>query len=621
MLRAVQSAVTELLDDEVDDENDEMTTEDEDGDVPHRENAESSASAPAPTGDVEDDRKEEEDEEESDDDDDASQRTETLHAEQTKKERSDTPSEIQVKNEDMSKISQSESLAYRLEHRIKSIDSVLARTGNARPPGWSEAGGGEEVAMICTVVDHFVHSVGGSSSSDRKTNSSSEVRDMLERFAVDLRLERDSRKRQIDSLSAQLVRTDAANRELSKSKGILEDAVRSLERDKRETAKEMSHSTRATSRVEQQLRVALREAQEREASMNEMRERMRSMQDELAEARDDDETIEMLKGQLEEAEDRTTELLDQAERAHASAEAQKKRIAEVEGTVAALRADVRLKDEDLSRTRESMQKLESVLRQFEKKRRRSESVSRESLKAAEERASRAESRVSEAVASALEAERNIFRTETKSIERERDAAVREARALRGSLDAAMRQLKSMNEENLVDKRLVAKLMMTYFERGCTDEILEIMSRIIGFADKDRERLRTLARKATGGIVTSLFSTISASATSTVSPLERDRLRAASSASDGGNFIDLWAEFLIREADASSSSSTSTSSASSSSTENATKKSANVVSSNIALTRASVLSSDGTGQDLGLVVRGGPGGVTGVSLGDETVSGR
>lgn len=281
---------------------------------------------------------------------------------------------------------------------------------------------------------------------------------------------------------------------------------------------------------------------EMRALSNECEDLARRVQDaeqELQEAKLEDEkrrnTIENLKNELR-ASESTKEDHD----------CSKKRVLETEAQIKSLRVDLSLKDEDLARAKTSLKNLEVVLRQFQTKRRRSESSTAKALKTARERAEEAEKRLEDEICKAKRSARDSVKTEISSLTQRADAAERQASVLRKSLTSAMKQVRAMSEDNLVDKRLIAKLLTTYFERGCKFEIMEILCQMVGFDEEECDRIKRLSFQATTGFVPSLFSRFAVSnATETpLKPTSTLKNRRTSS----NNFIDMWADFMIKESE-------------------------------------------------------------------------
>ena len=57
--------------------------------------------------------------------------------------------------------------------------------------------------------------------------------------------------------------------------------------------------------------------------------------------------------------------------------------------------------------------------------------------------------------------------------------------LRRALAESMKRVKVMATEETVDRRIVVKLLTTYFERGHSPEVLQLMARMLGFSGTPR----------------------------------------------------------------------------------------------------------------------------------------
>ncbi|KAJ6800991.1 golgin candidate 4-like [Iris pallida] len=74
--------------------------------------------------------------------------------------------------------------------------------------------------------------------------------------------------------------------------------------------------------------------------------------------------------------------------------------------------------------------------------------------------------------------------------------------LRRTLEQSMTTLNrmSLDSDNHVDRRIVIKLLVTYFQRNHSKEVLDLMVRMLGFSEEDRQRIGS-AQGATGkGVV-------------------------------------------------------------------------------------------------------------------------
>lgn len=47
---------------------------------------------------------------------------------------------------------------------------------------------------------------------------------------------------------------------------------------------------------------------------------------------------------------------------------------------------------------------------------------------------------------------------------------------------------SVESDMMVDRRVVVKLLVTFFEKGQTGEIMNLMARMLGFSEEDRRKV-------------------------------------------------------------------------------------------------------------------------------------
>ena len=70
--------------------------------------------------------------------------------------------------------------------------------------------------------------------------------------------------------------------------------------------------------------------------------------------------------------------------------------------------------------------------------------------------------------------------------------------LRSALQECLEQIKGGqnkdDDDYQVDRRIVVKLLTTYFERGCVPEVLEVMGGILGFTKEEKNKIHQLAKK-------------------------------------------------------------------------------------------------------------------------------
>ncbi|KAK6153220.1 hypothetical protein DH2020_012859 [Rehmannia glutinosa] len=74
--------------------------------------------------------------------------------------------------------------------------------------------------------------------------------------------------------------------------------------------------------------------------------------------------------------------------------------------------------------------------------------------------------------------------------------------LRRALEQSMTRLNRMSVDSdfLVDRRIVIKLLVTYFQRNHSKEVLDLMVRMLGFSDEDKQRIGVAQQGAGKGVV-------------------------------------------------------------------------------------------------------------------------
>ncbi|KAK4418577.1 Golgin candidate 3 [Sesamum alatum] len=118
--------------------------------------------------------------------------------------------------------------------------------------------------------------------------------------------------------------------------------------------------------------------------------------------------------------------------------------------------------------------------------------------------------------------------------------------LRRALEQSMTRLNRMSVDSdfLVDRRIVIKLLVTYFQRNHSKEVLDLMVRMLGFSDEDKQRIGAAQQGAGKGVVRGVLGL--------PGRLVGGILRSGSAeahttmASDNQSFADLWVDFLLNE---------------------------------------------------------------------------
>ncbi|KAL3517227.1 hypothetical protein ACH5RR_024129 [Cinchona calisaya] len=118
--------------------------------------------------------------------------------------------------------------------------------------------------------------------------------------------------------------------------------------------------------------------------------------------------------------------------------------------------------------------------------------------------------------------------------------------LRRAVEQSMTRLNRMSVDSdfLVDRRIVIKLLVTYFQRNHSKEVLDLMVRMLGFSDEDKQRIGIAQHGAGKGVVRGvlgfpgrLVGGILGGSSSEASSNTR---------SDDHSFADLWVDFLLKE---------------------------------------------------------------------------
>ncbi|XP_022865802.1 golgin candidate 4-like isoform X2 [Olea europaea var. sylvestris] len=118
--------------------------------------------------------------------------------------------------------------------------------------------------------------------------------------------------------------------------------------------------------------------------------------------------------------------------------------------------------------------------------------------------------------------------------------------LRRALEQSMTRLNRMSVDSdfLVDRRIVIKLLVTYFQRNHSKEVLDLIVRMLGFSDEDKQRIGIAQQGAGKGVVRGVLGLPgrlvggimgggSAEAPTTM-------------ASEDQSFANLWVDFLLKE---------------------------------------------------------------------------
>ncbi|KAA8520693.1 hypothetical protein F0562_015035 [Nyssa sinensis] len=118
--------------------------------------------------------------------------------------------------------------------------------------------------------------------------------------------------------------------------------------------------------------------------------------------------------------------------------------------------------------------------------------------------------------------------------------------LRRALEQSMTRLNrmSMDSDYFVDRRIVIKLLVTYFQRNHSKEVLDLMVRMLGFSDEDKQRIGGAQQGAGKGVVRGVLGLPGRLVGGILGGGSAEV--PANVASENQSFADLWVDFLLKE---------------------------------------------------------------------------
>ncbi|KAI5598756.1 hypothetical protein BDE02_02G152800 [Populus trichocarpa] len=117
--------------------------------------------------------------------------------------------------------------------------------------------------------------------------------------------------------------------------------------------------------------------------------------------------------------------------------------------------------------------------------------------------------------------------------------------LRRAVEQSMTRLNrmSMDSDFLVDRRIVIKLLVTFFQRNHSKEVLDLMVRMLGFSDEDKQRIGA-AQQGGKGVVRGVLGLPGRLVGGILGGNAADG--QTNLASDNQSFADMWVDFLLKE---------------------------------------------------------------------------
>ncbi|KAJ3709364.1 hypothetical protein LUZ61_013069 [Rhynchospora tenuis] len=104
---------------------------------------------------------------------------------------------------------------------------------------------------------------------------------------------------------------------------------------------------------------------------------------------------------------------------------------------------------------------------------------------------------------------------------------------------------SLDSDNQVDRRIVIKLLVTYFQRNHSKEVLDLMVRMLGFSEEDKQRIGVAQTTAGKGVVRGVLG-LPGKLVGGI--LGGSHPSTHPSPSNQESFADLWVDFLLKEAE-------------------------------------------------------------------------
>uniref|UniRef100_A0A0D9X7I2 GRIP domain-containing protein n=1 Tax=Leersia perrieri TaxID=77586 RepID=A0A0D9X7I2_9ORYZ len=151
-------------------------------------------------------------------------------------------------------------------------------------------------------------------------------------------------------------------------------------------------------------------------------------------------------------------------------------------------------------------------------------------------------REKEEVAAKLSQAERMLADGKRSMQKLEDDNSRLRRALEQSMTKVNRM--SLDSDNSVDRRIVIKLLVTYFQRNHSKEVLDLMVRMLGFSEEDKQRIGFAQNNAGKGVVRGVLGLPGR----LVGGIVGGNLagKSAQASQDNQSFADLWVDFLLKE---------------------------------------------------------------------------
>ncbi|XP_021969284.1 golgin candidate 4 isoform X2 [Helianthus annuus] len=364
----------------------------------------------------------------------------------------------------------------------------------------------------------------------------------LEKENSDLKMEKNELKVALEVASKSLSSNSNGVHEASGSfvgKEEMEASLQKMEKDLKETAQQRDKALQQLNRLKQHL---LEKESEDSEKMDEDSKIIEGLR----------EDNEILKAQIRHLEKSLNQAIAGQEevRLTNNTELQKAKetIDDLNKKVASLRSTVDVKNVELLN-------LQTALGQYYAEIEAKEHLERELASAREESVKLSE-RLKEAFQEAETAKKEKEECMEKLSQTERLLAEGKGRVmkleednnkLRRALEQSMTRLNrmSMDSDFSVDRRIVIKLLVTYFQRNHSKEVLDLMVRMLGFSEEEKQRIGVAQQGAGKGVVRGVFGLPGRLVGGIIGGTPTtDNLPNA--ALDNQSFADMWVDFLLKE---------------------------------------------------------------------------
>uniref|UniRef100_K3WIR6 GRIP domain-containing protein n=1 Tax=Globisporangium ultimum (strain ATCC 200006 / CBS 805.95 / DAOM BR144) TaxID=431595 RepID=K3WIR6_GLOUD len=297
-------------------------------------------------------------------------------------------------------------------------------------------------------------------------------------------------------------------------------------------------------------REQLKELDQVKAAFNALQEQEREMRAQAAEYEQGYVELlaemEALKAQNEEE----SKLLIATTEAHAMS-TENQTIYDLESRLSATEADKQVALQDAARLQQNVDALEGVLHQFQV----DQKQQRERLLGLELALEKAQDTIREQhqhLQSKTNNKEGGDKTDTSSdLQRVMDVLAKknlECEQLREALENTAARYTAEND--VLDKRLAAQLVVTYFETDRKGDVLQLIARMMGFSEDQKRRVGlgfSVEGNGGGGLFSSILGFVAPSSDDRRQQQGIEAANANDATIDGKSFADIWTEFLLEEA--------------------------------------------------------------------------